>query len=255
MNSFLIVIAAGFVAGAMNALAGGGSFVSLPALIAAGLPPVQANASSTVALFPGGVVSAWAYRDGLGPVGSVSIRKMLAMTLIGGFIGAALLLSTSSATFSFVLPWLLLCASLALAFGRRVGEALRRRWHIGAGAVLAIQFALGVYGGYFGGAVGIMMIAVWGLLDTRDLKSLNAPRTLLVSAANSIAVLTFALAHAVRWPETLAMLVAAMLGGYGGAQIGRRASPHVIRTGTLLLSAGITLAFFTKTYGPMLSKS
>lgn len=253
MEPLIVVIFAGFVAGAMNALAGGGSFVSLPALIAAGVPPVQANASSTVALFPGGAVSAWAYRDGLGPVGSVSMRKLLVATLFGGLAGAVLLLSTSSSTFSFVLPWLLLCASLTLAFGRRLGEALRRRWRIGASAVLAIQFALGVYGGYFGGAVGIMMMAVWGLLDTRDLKSLNAPRTLLVSAANSVAVITFAVAHAVRWPETIAMLVAAIAGGYSGAQVGRRASPALIRTGTLLVSAGITVAFFVKTYGPMLS--
>jgi uncharacterized protein len=254
MSAILIVIAAGFLAGAMNALAGGGSFVSLPALLAAGLPAVQANASSTVALFPGGVVSAWAYRDGLTPVGPVSIRMMLAVTLIGGLIGAVLLLSTSSAMFSFLLPWLLLCASLALWFGRSLGEALRRRWQLGARAVLAIQFALGIYGGYFGGAVGLMMLAVWGLLDSRDIKSLNAPRTLLVSAANSVAVLTFAAAHAVRWPETLAMLLAAMAGGYGGAQLGRRAPAQVIRTGTLLLSAGITVAFFVKTYGPMFSQ-
>ncbi|MDR5760315.1 sulfite exporter TauE/SafE family protein [Caballeronia sp. LZ035] len=252
MQSILLVSGAGFLAGAMNALAGGGSFVSLPAMIAAGLPPVQANASSTVALFPGGVVSAWAYRDGLGPVGSVSIRRMLVVTLIGGFVGAALLLSTSSKTFSFVLPWLLLCASITLAFGRTLGETLRRRWHISAPAVLSIQFVLGVYGGYFGGAVGIMMMAVWGLLDARDLKSLNAPRTLLVSAANSVAVLTFAAAQAVRWPETLAMLLAAMLGGYGGAQLGRRAPAQLIRAGTLLVSAGITIAFFVKTYAPML---
>ncbi|MDR5823281.1 sulfite exporter TauE/SafE family protein [Caballeronia sp. LZ043] len=252
MQSILLVSGAGFLAGAMNALAGGGSFVSLPAMFAAGLPPVQANASSTVALFPGGVVSAWAYRDGLGPVGSVPIRWMLVVTLIGGFTGAALLLSTSSKTFSFVLPWLLLCASITLAFGRRLGQTLRRRWRIGAPAVLSIQFVLGVYGGYFGGAVGIMMMAVWGLLDARDLKSLNAPRTLLVSAANSVAVLTFAAAHAVRWPETIAMLLAAMLGGYGGAQLGRRAPPQLIRAGTLLVSAGITIAFFVKTYAPTL---
>jgi uncharacterized protein len=252
MEPLILVSAAGFVAGAMNALAGGGSFVSLPALIAAGLPPVQANASSTVALFPGGVVSAWAYRDGLSPVGPVSITKMLAITLIGGFIGAALLLSTSSSTFSFLLPWLLLCASLALAFGRKLGDALRQRWHINAPAVLAIQFVLGVYGGYFGGAVGLMMLAVWGLLDTRDVKSLNAPRTLLVSAANSVAVLTFAIAHAVRWPETMAMLLAAILGGYGGAQLGRRMPAQIVRAGTLILSACITVAFFVKTYGPML---
>ena len=249
MEPLIVVIFAGFVAGAMNALAGGGSFVSLPALIAAGVPPVQANASSTVALFPGGAVSAWAYRDGLGPVGSVSMRKLLVATLFGGLAGAVLLLSTSSSTFSFVLPWLLLCASLTLAFGRRLGEALRKRWRIGSPAVLAIQFALGVYGGYFGGAVGIMMMAVWGLLDTRDLKSLNAPRTLLVSAANTMAVLAFIVAHAVHWPQTLVMLVGATIGGYGGAQVGRRAPARVIRYGTLTLTACITVAFFVRAYG------
>jgi hypothetical protein len=185
MDSLLLVSTAGLLAGAMNALAGGGSFVSLPALIAAGVPPVQANASSTVALFPGGVASAWAYRDGLGPVGSVELRPLLIATLCGGFAGAVSLLCTSSTAFSFVLPWLLLIASLALAFGRRLGQLLRGRWHIHARAVLAVQFLLGIYGGYFGGAVGIMMIAMWGLLDKRDLKSLNAPRTLLVSAANA----------------------------------------------------------------------
>ena len=189
MNPILLTFAAGIVAGAMNALAGGGSFISLPALIAAGVPPVQANTSSTVALFPGGLASAWAYRDGSTAIGDVPLRALLVATLCGGLAGAVLLLRTSSAAFSFVLPWLLLVASLALAFGRQVGEALRARWRIHAHAVLAVQFGLGVYGGYFGGAVGIMMIAMWGLLDRRELKQLNAPRTLLVSAANAVAVL------------------------------------------------------------------
>ena len=182
----------------MNALAGGGSFVSLPAMIAAGVPPVQANTSSTVALFPGGLASAWAYRDGLGPVGAVSLRALLVATLCGGLAGALLLLRTPSAAFTFVLPWLLLVACVALAFGRQLGEALRRRCHVHANAVLAVQFALGVYGGYFGGAVGIMMIAMWGLLDSRDIKRLNAPRTLMVSAANAVAVIAFIVAGAVR---------------------------------------------------------
>jgi uncharacterized membrane protein YfcA len=252
MHSLFLVFGAGLLAGAMNALAGGGSFVSLPAMIAAGVPPVQANSSSTVALFPGGLASAWAYRDGLGPVGSVTMRSLLVATLIGGFAGAILLLRTSSAAFSVVLPWLLLIASLALAFGRRLGDALRTRYRIRGSAVLAIQFGLGVYGGYFGGAVGIMMIAMWGLLDTRDIKSLNAPRTLLVSAANAVAVLTFVIAKAVHWPETLAMLVAAVIGGYGGAQIGRRASPAIVRACTLVLTFCITLAFFVRTYAPAL---
>lgn len=236
----------------MNALAGGGSFVSLPALIAAGVPPVQANTSSTVALFPGGLVSAWAYRDGLTSIGTVSLRALLVTTLCGGLVGAILLLWTSSAVFMYLLPWLLLLASVALAFGRRIGEALRARWQVHAYALLAIQFGLGIYGGYFGGAVGIMMIAVWGLLDNRDLKHFNAPRTLLVSAANTVAVFAFIVAGAVHWPVTLAMLVGAMLGGYGGAHFGRHAQPGIIRAITLLATSGITLAFFVKTYAPTL---
>ena len=232
----------------MNALAGGGSFVSLPALIAVGVPSVQANASSTVALFPGGVASAWAYRDGLGPVGVASLRSLLITTLFGGMIGAVLLLWTPIKTFNFVLPWLLLLALAALSFGRKAGEWLRCRWRIRPAAVLAIQFGLGVYGGYFGGAVGIMMMALWGLLDRRDLKRLNAPRTLLVSTANIIAVLTFILAHAVHWPETIVMLVSAIIGGYGGAQLGRRASPQLVRAGTLFLTACVTVAFFVQIY-------
>jgi uncharacterized membrane protein YfcA len=248
MNTMIPVFFAGALAGAMNALAGGGSFVSLPALIAAGVPPVLANTSSTVALFPGGLASAWAYRDGLRPVGGVPLRALLTATLCGGLLGALLLLRTSSAAFTVVLPWLLLVACVALAFGRRIGEALRARVRIHAGAVLAVQCLLGVYGGYFGGAVGIMMMAIWGLLDSRDLKHLNAPRTLLVSAANTVAVLAFIAAGAVRWPETLAMLAGAILGGYGGAHLGRRAPARVVRVMTLLVTACITLAFFVKTY-------
>jgi len=248
MEHVLLLSAAGLAAGSMNALAGGGSFVSLPALIAAGVPSVQANASSTVALFPGGVASAWAYRDGLGPVGQVKLRWLFIVTLLGGVAGAVLLLSTPTTLFDVVLPWLLLVATVTLGFGRSFGAWLRQRTQIRPPVVLAVQFALGVYGGYFGGAVGIMMMAIWGLLDRRDLKSLNAPRTILVSATNGTAVLIFIVAHAVSWPETLIMLVAATAGGYGGALIGRRAPAPVVRAGTLLLTGCITIAFFVRAY-------
>lgn len=248
MNHPLLIFGAGLLAGAMNALAGGGSFASLPALIAAGVPSVQANASSTVALFPGGVASAWAYRDGLGPVGTVPLRPLLLTTLAGGAVGAVLLLRTPTEIFNVVLPWLLLFATLALALGRRFSGWLGRRRGIGRPAVLAVQFALGIYAGYFGGAVGILMMAVWGLLGQHDLKRLNAPRTLLVSSANMVAVLIFIVARAVRWPETALMLVAALVGGYGGAQIGRSTSPKVARVATLTVSTGITLGFFVRAY-------
>jgi uncharacterized protein len=129
-----------------------------------------------------------------------------------------------------------------------LGEMLRRRCRIGAPAVLTVQFGLGIYGGYFGGGVGIMMMAVWSLLSDRTLKSFNAPRTLLVSAANTIAVLIFVAARAVQWREGLVMLATAMLGAYCGSLIGRRAPAGVIRTVTVWLSVGITLAFFARAY-------
>lgn len=250
MNSILLLAAAGFGAGAMNALAGGGSFVSLPALIAAGVPPVQANASSTVALFPGGLASAWAYRDGLQPgvdgAGGVPLKLLLMVTVLGGVSGALLLLYTSSAAFGAALPWLMLVAFLTLAFGKSLGARLRARWHLGRAVVLPVQFALGVYGGYFGGAVGIMMIAVWGLLEGVDPKRLNARRTLMVSAANLMAVVTFICAHAVYWEQTLAMLIASIVGGYAGAQLGRRTPGQIVRIGTLMLTAAITVWFFVR---------
>jgi uncharacterized membrane protein YfcA len=233
----------------MNAMAGGGSFVSLPALIAVGVPSVQANASSTVALFPGSVASTWAYRSGLCPIGGVSLRPMLVVTLVGGIAGAFLLLYTPTHVFDVILPWLLLVASSALAFGRPIRDWLRSRWRIGRTAVLAAQFVLGIYGGYFGGAVGIMMLAVWGLVDEHSIKELNPTRTLMVGAANGIAVVTFILAHAVQWPETLAMLVGGTVGGYAGAHVGKRLPAPVIRIGTLLVTAAITIAFFVKAYG------
>jgi uncharacterized membrane protein YfcA len=248
MNPYLLIFGAGLMAGTMNALAGGGSFVTLPALISLGVPSVQANESSTVGLFPGTAASAWAYRDGLAPIGPVSLRALLLVTLVGGAIGACLLLWTPSKTFDFLLPWLLLTATLTLGFGRQMGDFLRRYWHIGPPALLVIQFILGVYGGYFGGAIGLMMVAVWGLVDNRDLKSLHAPRTLLVTAANTMAVLIFIAAGAIRWKETFVLLAASTIGGYLGALVGKRAPTWAIRAGTLVIAGGITLAFFARAY-------
>ncbi len=248
MGHWMTLLAAGFLAGGMNALAGGGSFVTLPALIAAGVPSVAANASSTVALYPAGLASAWVYRAGIGRVCGVPLRPTLAATLAGGFVGAVLLLATPNAAFDRVLPWLLLVATLALAAGPRLGAAVRTRFRSGLPTVLAIQFLLGVYGGYFGGAVGLMMMAAWGLLDAADLKALNPPRTLLVTAANTVAAVMFASAGLVRWPEMVAVAAGAVCGGYGGAHAGRRLPSLLVRRATLLLAVGMTAAFFLRGY-------
>nr|WP_294503915.1 sulfite exporter TauE/SafE family protein [uncultured Rhodopila sp.] len=245
---WLYLIAAGLLGGSMNALAGGGSFVTFPALVLAGLPPIAANATSTVALFPGTLASTWANRKDLGGIAGISLRVLLPISVAGGLVGAVLLLVTPGAAFDRVVPWLLLLATLTFAGGPNFGAWLRRRVRIGRGALLAIQFILGVYGGYFGGAVGLMMLAVWTLLDSIELKAMAPARTLLVSAANGMAVLCFAVAGAVWWLEGLAMMASTIAGGYYGARFARHLPPAVLRGFVVLLSASVTAGFFLKAY-------
>lgn len=248
VQHYYLLVVAGLLAGTMNAVAGGGSFISFPAMVLAGLPPIAANASSTVALFPGTLASTWAYRDDLAGIAGISLKLLLPISVAGGVIGAVLLLVTPGGTFDLVIPWLLLLATLTFAGGRRLGDWLRRYVRIGRGTFLVIQFILSIYGGYFGGAVGLMMMAVWILIDTAELKMLAAPRTLLVSATNGAAVLCFAAAGAVRWPEMLAMMVSAIAGGYYGARFARFLPPAVLRWFVVALSATVTAAFFLRRY-------
>jgi uncharacterized membrane protein YfcA len=189
------------------------------------------------------------YRDGMGRVCGVPLRPTLAATLLGGLVGAVLLLKTPTAVFDRVVPWLLLMATLAIALGPRLGPRLRARYRAGLPAVLAIQLALGVYGGYFGGAVGLMMMAAWGLLDGAEVKALNAPRVLFVTAANTIAVACFALAGAVWWREAAFVAAGALLGGYAGAHLGKKAPPKLARAVTIAMATGLTAAFFARGYG------
>ena len=157
-----------------------------------------------------------------------------------------LLLVTPAAAFDAVVPWLLLLATLTLAFGRDAGEALRRHVRIGPATLIVVQFVLAIYGGYFGGAVGIMMMAAWTLLSSADLKAMNPVRTILVSATNGVAVLCFVAAGDVWWRETLAMLAGRLLGGYGGARVARRLDARHVRIGTIIFTAAITLTFFLR---------
>jgi uncharacterized membrane protein YfcA len=244
MSDWILSISAGFIAGIANAIAGGGSFITFPALIFLGVPSVIANASSTVALFPGSLASSWAYRRELAPFGAVRLSALLLVSVIGGALGALLLLKTPVTGFDRIVPWLLLLATAAFAGGPQAGAALRRRIELGKTPILLLQFGLAIYGGYFGGAVGLMMMAVWGLLTEVDLKALNPAKTLLVAATNAVAVLCFILAGIVRWPETLAMLAAALLGGYAGALAGRRLPAGLVRGAVILITATMTLLFF-----------
>jgi uncharacterized protein len=247
MQHFALLAGAGLLAGAMNAIAGGGSFVSFPAMVGAGLPAVIANASSTVALFPGTIASTFAYRREFGRAGELRTVAMLPVSLAGGLLGAVLLLATPARLFDAVIPFLLLLATLTFAFGARAGLALRRIIRVGPGALLPLQFLISIYGGYFGGAVGLMMMAMWSLLTaSADLKAMAPVRVLLVSVTNGAAVIWFVIAGAVRWPETLAMLVASIAGGYLGARVTQWLPGPIVRWFVVVLTATVTAAFFVR---------
>lgn len=239
---------AGILGGAMNALAGGGSFATLPALILLGLPANTANATSNVALLPGAATSAWAFRRELEPVGGVDIRLLGAITLVGGFAGSALLVVTPTRVFDLIIPWLLLFAFVVILFGRRAADALHKRVAIGQCTLIAAQTLLGIYGGYFGGGVGLMTTAIYGLLAGVSPRALFAPRTLMLALANAAAAIVFVAAGLVAWAACVPMLIGAIFGGWIGAVIGKRLSPGLVRSWTLFVTAATTIVFFVRAY-------
>lgn len=249
LSTILLVAAAGFLGGAMNALAGGGTFATLPALLATGMPANLANSTSNVALLPGAATSAWAFRDELGPVGGVPYRRLAAITFAGGLVGSLLLVVTPTRTFDLIIPWLVLYAFVVLAFGRRASDWLAARVRIGTGTLMAAQALLGIYGGYFGGGVGLMTTATYGLLAGHTPRELFAPRTLMLAVANTAAAIVFLAAGMVRWAACLPMLLGAILGGWVGARVGKALPAGWVRAMTLLVTGATTLVFFWRAYG------
>ncbi|UZK65625.1 sulfite exporter TauE/SafE family protein [Sphingomonas sp. M1-B02] len=240
---------AGLMGGAMNALAGGGTFATLPALIALGVPSNVANATSNVALLPGAAASAWAFRDELAPVGGVSPRTLAAVTFAGGLVGSVLLVLTPSRAFDFIIPWLLLLGFVVMAFGRAASDWLRARVTIGRRTLFVAQSLLGIYGGYFGGGVGLMTTATYGLLAGADPRSLFSIRTLLLAVANFAAAFVFIAAGLVRWSFAVPMLLGGIVGGWLGAKLGKRLSHRLVRIWTLIVTGVTTLVFFVRAYG------
>lgn len=244
----LLAAGAGIVGGAMNALAGGGTFATLPALIALGLPANIANATSNVALLPGAGASALAYRDELGPVAGLSVKLLAAITFAFGLIGSLLLVLTPTETFDVIIPWLLLFAFVVMVFGRRAADWLHARVTIGRPTLLVAQAFLGVYGGYFGGGVGLITTAVYGLLANIRPRELFAIRTTMLAVANFAAAFVFIGFAMVWWWACVPMLVGSVAGGWLGAAIGKKLSPAMVRAWTLLVTGGTTIVFFLRAY-------
>lgn len=239
----VLVGAAGFCAGAMNSVAGGGTFLSFPALLAAGVPPVAANASNSVALWPASLSGAWAYRKELARYKRYLIPMGLA-SFAGGIVGGLLLLSTRDATFSRLIPWLLLFATALFAFSGKISSVLgaARRTPSHGSAAVAVQVLVSVYGGFFGAGMGILMLASLAVAGHDDVHEINAIKNLLSAIIYSVTVITFVAAGAVSWPHTLVMLATATLGGYWGATIARRIPASWLKR--FIIAVGLILAAF-----------
>ncbi|WP_257544081.1 sulfite exporter TauE/SafE family protein [Sphingopyxis sp. DBS4] len=249
LSTIFVAAGAGMLGGAMNALAGGGTFATLPALIALGLPANIANATSNVALLPGAGTSAWAYRNELGPVAGISVRPLAALTFVFGLVGSLLLVLTPTETFDILIPWLLLFAFAVMAFGKRAADWLHARVTIGRPTLLAAQVLLGIYGGYFGGGVGLITTALYGLLANIRPRELFAIRTTMLAVANLAAAFIFIGFAMVWWWACVPMLLGSIAGGWFGALIGKRLSHRAVRVWTLLLTGFTTIIFFVRAYG------
>ena len=246
MNSYLLLSIAALAAGLINSVAGGGMFLTFPALVFTGVPSIIANASSTIALIPGVLASAGAYRHDFRKSENFPFVPLLVVSVAGGIVGALLLLYTPQSTFDSVIPWLLLVATLLIAFGPRISPLLKRVIHIGPVTVVVIQFFIAIYGGYFGGAIGILMLATWTVFGLTDIHVMNANRTLMGAAANSIAAVLFIVAHKVWWPQTLVMLAGTSIGGYFGARMVKKVNPLYVRGLVTVVSTAITIVFFLR---------
>jgi uncharacterized membrane protein YfcA len=242
------LVLVGLAAGALNSMGGGGTFVALPALVAAGLPPAAANAASTVALLPGALSGAWAYRRETGPVGPASRTAMTVASALGGLAGAVVLVVAPAASFAAAVPWLLVFATVVLAVGRPLARAVGLDLALPARTLIGGQFVLAVYGGYFGGAVGILMVALWGIGAGLDAATGNPMRVTLLAAINLPAAALFLVASDVLDDPapTGAVLAGALVGGYVGARVARAAPSWVLRTVVLLTAITSTVLYVAR---------
>lgn len=234
-----------FAAGAVNALAGGGTLLTFPALMAAGVSPVVANGTSTAALVPGSLAGTWGYRRELA-VSTAWTRLLLWPSLAGGLIGAALVVALPEHYFTRLIPWLILTATVlflmqpVIARWTGIGQAHAEASRAGRTGLIAFQFLVALYGGYFGAGIGILMLSALSLMGLADVHRMNAVKTLLAALINGLAVAVFAASGAVNWRFAGLMAVAAALGGFAGAHYGRLIPREVVRW--IVIAIGLALA-------------
>lgn len=246
-----LAFGAAFIAGAINSVAGGGTLVSFPTLIWLGLSSITANATSTVAIWPGSLGAMWGYRREL----RTTQPRMLALvvpSLIGGIAGALLLKLTPTATFDKLVPYLILFATLLFMAQHSVQQFLGTAkstahrstgWLVGA---MIFQLFVALYGGYFGAGIGILMLAALGILGLNDIHQMNGLKNFFAVCINGVAALYFVWAGMVYWPDVLIMAVGAVAGGYGGAGAARRVGRVVVRRLVIVIGFVMALSLFLK---------
>ncbi|MCR9108360.1 sulfite exporter TauE/SafE family protein [Marivita sp. XM-24bin2] len=239
MFDIALLICAGLAAGMLNAIAGGGTFISFPALVWVGVPPIMANATATLTALPGYLSSAWAYRHDMETQDPLPVLTVLIIAAIGGLAGAGLLLITSQDTFSALVPWLLLLGTLVFGFGPFAMKHLRLKGKPPKAIAGLVLFAVSIYGGYFNGGLGIMLLAAFGLMGLTNLHGMNGLKNLVSALLSVVSVAAYAIAGLVAWDAAVVLALAQLSGGYVGARLAMK----IEDTGKLRI--GITLIGLT----------
>jgi uncharacterized protein len=248
----IFLFLAGALGGAMNAVAGGGSFVAFPALLFTGVAPIPANATNTLSLWVGTAVSGGAYRKRLNLPRRI-LLPLLIMSFVGGLAGALLLIKTPAHTFLRVIPWLMLAATLLFSFGRHLtGRISGGISHQASNAAVAgaslFELLVAIYGGYFGGGIGIMNLAMLAALGMTDIHAMNALKIVLVAVINGVATITFMATGSIVWPQATVMIVGAACGGFSAAHYAQKLPQTLVRAIVIALGSGMTIYFFAKAY-------
>ena len=244
----VLLFIAGFVSGAANAVAGGGTFLTFGAMTLVGLPPIVANATSSVAQFPGYITSTLAYLDDIRHFWRGALLLGL-ISAAGALAGALLLLALDNPSFGALVPWLLIAATALFAAGPwlKPDAGPDRQASVGSLTGSMAQFATSIYGGFFGAGMGVMMLATLGLTQAGDYHRLNALKNMLSIVIAAVAILVFVSGGVVAWPQALVMVPGVALGGYAGVWIARRVPQNVVRG--FVIAVGLFLAFYYFTKG------
>ena len=245
MTALVILFFVSVWAGIQNALAGGGTFLTLPALMLTDMSALAANITSTIALFPGQITSSWGGRGHVAGAGGLSFRALVVISFLGGILGAVLLLVTPSDIFKTLVPWLVLFATSVFAYGSFVPRKADRPPVLGKAGAGVAQFAISIYGGYFGGGIGFLMLAALTAAGLA-IRSANATKNVLAGVMNASAVAIFVFSPQVHWPQAAIACVGAAIGGVIGGHMVSKVNQNVLRISAVLIGIALTIGLFIR---------